>query len=686
MASRRTTAIPLRLKPLGCGFASRPMPELVPDTHWRLTQNARTTDKGGCARFPGWTKYGTFNDDLHDQLLSLQTYYDKLDVDSDDAGVMAWPDADFCGATLKTRTQGRQPVTFMSDFVSNLNSRHFVTATQSRIYERVAGTSNYRILGDGFGGTADNPDIRFRAAASQNSNFVLFTNNYDDPVYWILGQGAHGCAMRAVDTVPDLLTIGLRKALVVFQFRGIVFLCNTEEDGIRKANMVRWSGIDPLDWIEDPGFSLAGHIELDYGEEILAGEELGEFAFIYTTKGVWQVAVSSDAEIGFVFRKIPEFGGPAGAGCIRYPYTFISDGESHRYMADDGVYEFSPAYGIPRRVEWIHDSSDVIYSGMNRQRCAAHTSHFNPLTKELFFSVAVGDDRLPSVTLYANARYNQCSKLDFGITASCMATPNVGETYRQWLLRNCICSEEGLDDALEELGLQTVKTGTPSPESAPDCEAYPTCIFTETTTVVDDGGPDEVTMEDPEGEESETAFCNFIGADNIADLCLGCTESPAFVFAHAEDYTIKELGTAFSRQQFLPDDFVEGEDAEYRTDGYMTRMIKGPMLFGTSEPKTVEHLSMEYTVAPELRPLSISFALGTSVRAEDPLDDSACNINWFPQDKRTLECKADDRYLEWPLFYRRESIYLDFTISGIGGDVAFSSLELKLQNDPSHIG
>lgn len=682
---RKSPIKPLRLRPLGCGFSSRPLPESIPDGIFRLTQNMRQTDQGA-ARFPGWTKFlsgfiatrAFVNEDLSDQLLSLQQYYAKLDEDEDDSGVIEWPDATYCSATLQTRSVSRQPVTLLAEVTSSVGSRHIIAGTQTALYELMVGKGNWRILRDGIGGIAANPGVRTRI--SQVGDFVLCTNNYDPPFSYTIGNGPHGCGMNSTDEISELEEMGITKALVTFQYRGILFLCNTEEDGVRRGNMIRWCGADPTNWIEEPGFSLAGHFELDFGEDVLAAGVIGDFAYIHTTRGTWQVSVNPDPTVVFNFQKIP--GDDSTQGCIAYPHTFVSTGDSHFYMAKDGIYEFTPSYPVPQRVEWIHGASNVLYDNLNKSRCAVHTAGFDPINQEMYFSCAQGTDSLPSVTLYCNTRYNQCSKLDFGATAFLSCTPSNSPSYRDWLVQECICTEAALEsEELQDIGFNTVKEGA-GVENTPSCASYPTCIYTTETTVVAIDGADSLTMEDFNQETaSANSVCEFIDGETINDLCLGCQGETKFAFAHASDYCIKELGTAFSREMYSP------TTDTYSTVGYLSRMLK-VLLFGSaSEPKTMTRISLEHSVADEVDPLDIYLRVGRSIRVQDPLDDArdACQIHWGESEARKLECVADDRFLQWPVYIRGECLFADIWWNGKGGDVVFSSFEASVMADLHHV-
>lgn len=693
---------PLRLRPIATSFNSRDMPEHVPEGVWRFLLNTRTVEKGSLCRGNGWQKFlngfvtnrDYNNEDGHDQLLSLSGYYEGVDgVDS--SGVVLYPPSDpaICGPTFIPYDQPRQPYTFLAEVVSTINSRTLLRGTQSRLYEVLVAKGTQRILRDGLGGEATNYEIRLRH--SQTGDFVLFTNNYDRPFSWVIGTGAHGCLMNSTEEIPELEEIGLTKSLVTFSYRGILFLCNNEEDGERKSSMARWCGADPMNWVEDPGFSLAGHYEVDFGEEILAGGVIGNFAYLLTTGGIWQITPNPDPTIVFNFTKI--YTGEKGEGCIAYPFTAVFTGNSAYYMCkatdqpdSGGVYRFSPLYGDPVRDEWIHQSSDILYDELNVSRCAIHTAGYNPHTKEMYFSCALGSDVLPSVTLYCNTKFNQCSKLDFGSTAFLSCTPSDEPSLRDWLIQNCICSEADLaTEEMLELGFATVKEGEGKPQTDPACESYPEYIYTDQTIVVPIEGQDPLTMEDFNQEEAgPNAVCNAFPEATLADLCLSCPGQTFFIFAHAEDWTIKQMDETFSREIFDFASFVEGSDPTYAIEGYESRLLK-ILQFGSSDPKTIDRVALEFDAAIELDPLSINLRTGRSIRMLDPIQASGeqnnCAIEWYDEGGRLLKCVDDDRALQWAVYRRAEVLYLDLSWSGVGGNVKFSSLEVDTMADGKHI-
>lgn len=473
---------PLRMKPLTGSFDSRSLPELVSGDAWRMLQNTRTTSRGKLCRLPGWEKFlsgvatnrAYNNEDLHDQLLTLQLYYDRIEG-VDDADVSTYPPnnadfATFCGTTQRTRTQGRQPLTFGAEITSSLSTRHCVVGTQSRLYALNFGKGNWNIIADGLGGTRSNPEIRFSHAAL--GDYVFFTNNFDEPFYWKIGQGMVGCGMQSVQSIPELQEIGITKIACMASFKGTLFMADVEQDGERRRNRILWSRYQaPLEFVEDPGVSTAGTQDLDFGESIIGMRELGDFLYIYTDRAIWVAVVVASTDQAFAF--VRKYRAQKTDGTLVYPFTLTGSKDSHYYMSTDGVYTWNPYILAPVRHEWIHQSSNILYDNLNDSACAAHTAGYSPNTKELWFSCAQGSSQLPSITLTCNTDYGQCSKVDHGFTALFPFTPDTRESVRDWLLNNCIVSEDCLNDPeILALGFDTPKEGAGVAITNPACESF----------------------------------------------------------------------------------------------------------------------------------------------------------------------------------------------------------------------
>lgn len=672
---------PLRMKPLTGSFDSRSLPELVAPETWRMLQNTRTTARGRICRLPGWEKFLSGlvtsrpynNEDLHDQLLSLQIYYDSL-TDVDSTGVTVFPPnnpdfGDFCGTTKRTRTQGRQPITFAAEITSSLGTRHCLAGFQSRLCVLNVGKGNWSILADGLGGTSSNPEIRFQHAGI--GDYVFLTNNFDEPFYWQINQGPTGCSMQSVQNIPELQEIGVTKVRCLASYKGTLFFANVEQDGQRRTNRIIWSRYQsPLEVVEDPGVSTAGTQDLDFGEDIIAMRELGDFLYIYTDRAIWLCVVSADGLATFAF--VRKYRAQKGDGTLVYPYTLTGSKDSHYYMSKDGIYEWNPYVQAPIRQEWIHQSSNILYDNLNESKCAAHVAGYSSKTKELMFFAAQGSDALPSVGLSCNTDYGQCSKIDHGFTCVFEYTPDTRESVRDWLLNNCVVNEACLDSPeIQALGFATPKEGAGVPAIKEPCTSLVQHVYSsEELELDDDVVVEDYTQDDP----SPGSLCSQLGDVSIAEGCNNCEGATLFVGACATDWCLKTIGAIYARERRT--------DTGYALDGYDTILLKGPMLFGSANMKMLSSDSsggavlLEFEAEPQTVPSNMKLRVGASRRAEDPL--KVCGIQWYTEEERPIACVDDDRAMEWAAYAVDVALYLEFKISGTGGASCYSSLQVNV--------
>lgn len=669
---------PLRLKPLDTSFDLRSEPESVRDGTWRQLLNATSPDKGSLCRAPGWKKLldGAIttraynNEDLHDQLQRLQYRYDSRDG-IDDAGVILYPPEnadfdDFCGTTVVSRTTARRPITFLASVNSTRGTRTLLAGHQNALYALNERRGNWRILADGLGGLQSNPQIRHESASL--GDYILFTNDFDEPFYWTIDSGPSGCAVQSVKYIPELRTIGVSRAKCVWVFKGVPFFANVEQDGARVANRIIWGGYRaPLVFIEDPGVTVAGSQDLDDGEIILKGEQMGDFCYVYTNKAIWQLVTVNSA---FVFQFVRRYKSSSGEDCIKYPFLFVGSKNTAYYGASDGIYEWTPYISEPRRIQWLHEGSALIYDNLNESNCAIHTAG-RLSDRMIFFSVAKGTDTLPSITLVAHVDVNKCWELDHGITASVKHLPDGRASVRDWLIENRICTEEFLNTTeMRALGMQQTKEG-PAVGAIPVTAAFtPDCVYTKETKEV--AG---ITTENWDKAEADpTSLCALFAGIAIADLCRDCDVADRFVFASATDYCLKEFGNVYYRERFNYAGYTEGASvATWTKDGYRTRMLIGPLGFGVDFPKQLQGVLLEFKAAMQTVPSTIHLRVGASNKKDDPLLE--CGIKWYDEDPRPIACDNNWERMEWSAFGEDVNFYLDFYIDGTGGAVCFSSLQ-----------
>ncbi len=669
------------IRPVTGVLDNRSNPDLMIPGAVRMRQNFHTPDPNKLVRSGGWTKYGNGNSDLHDQLLVLQTYY---------AG---GPDSERvfpgdCEGELQVRDTGRQPITMMFQATSSSGVRRLIVGTESRLYAGYEYGQNYKIIGDGYGqGTDDGtaPKIRFRAA--QNGDYVLFTNDYDDILSWQFDAPTLGCALQAVHPIPDLLTFQIRKAKAVWSWQGVSFIANVEVGGVRYLNRIYWSDKDdPLSW--DPGKldSIAGFQDLDPGEEIVDGIELGQYFLIFTNKRIWIMGLVGQVDQPFSFDKkyTPT---KTGEACLFYRNTLCSIGDEVVYAGRDGMYRFSVFSQAPERLDWIHAGTAVIFNDISNTWCESHCAAFNASDKSIYFSWTpkLSTTGLNDRTFVIDTAQRTCHTIDHGFTAFCNSEHNVRKTVYDFLISNCICtpSELGQDGQ----GLAIVKQGLP--QNIPtNCPALGPLYTTVEVTI------DGATVEDwTQAQPSANSVCALIEEMD----CDPCPQGSVFAGACSVDWCIKEFDQeTFSRERCTNTTAV-GENARrgytssigtYVLDGYDSILRSGAETF---DQRSFEKEFTEFLldILPEIQttPSPLYVRVGVSARPVDPNNDGVCPLLWEVQEVKYLDCGDSDVSvlednnqrptsgpMKWPLYRRGQCLYWEIKISGTGGACQISAI------------
>jgi len=679
-------------QPMAGLLDNRSSPEQMAALSYRLKQNTWSPDERKFCRRPQWERLfpkpeeDYNNEDLHDQLLALQTFYNDLDPATDPQGhIRIYPHAD-CDSTLQTRTNGREPVTLILEAISSFGSRKLIAGTQSRIYVLNERTGNWKLIADGFGKSQEAgvcPRERFYATLNQNA--VLFTNNYNAPFFWKFDEPTSGCAMQAWTPIPDLDLIGLTKAAVCWTWKGVTFLADVEMDGLRHENRVVWSDYNNLSSY-DPSKpeSITGFQDLEHGEKILGGLEQGDFLLIYTTRRIWQVAVvGGEGVFNFQKKYSP---GESKDRCLFYRNTLISDGENHFYLGVDGIYAYNLYTARPERIEWMHVGSKELFDTINPGCCDNHIAEFNTVTKELWFSWSTtgNENCCPDKTLVVNLKYPDVSTVDFGFTAFTHYQSDPRPTIRDFILDNCICTPAELNT----LGHGFVKEGLPRVDQTPSCTPR-TSIYSNTDIMVDGAAVEDYTK-----TTADTgSLCDLLGDSLLEDLCGDCDSEITFIGASSEDLCLKQIGEVYLRER-CTNPAATGTTGgsgytsslgTYADDPYTTKIRTGPMGFGANQQeKEIGWFGLGLLPELQVTPLAVECRIGRSAEASDP-NNELCAIVWDEQDNKVLECQdanseADHesdgtrafQMVEWPMFYQGYFLYWELTIAGVGGPVCFN--------------
>jgi hypothetical protein len=692
---------PVRWKPLTGLLDNRCDPDSMPPYSVRYRLNWWPTESGKLERLPGFEKLFTSssynNEDLHDQLLAHQTYYeDDGDDTTDDSTVTSWPSAT-CSGPLLTRSTGRQPISLLFSATSGFGSRALIAATESRIYRLNNGTGNWKLLADGMGeqisdGTC--PKRRFRA--DQLNDAVLFTNDWDVPQYWLFDQLTYGCLRRAIQPIPGLDVIGLTRAKFVWTFKSVPILANVEMDGERKTNRIVWGDYNQLSFDPAVTSSIAGYQDLDNGEEIIGGAEINNEFLIYTNRGIWQMTAVGDPRVfSFDKRYTPD---KNGEGTLFYPNTLVSTGGYHIFLGRDGLYVYNLYLPSPERVEWADYGTGDLFTDISVDCCENHTAVYDPDRRLYMVSYAEATNHCcPTKTILVSMDHQFVSYMDEGFSAFCVFARESRETLREWIVDNCVCSPSELRD----VGFDYVKEGLPRTEAEGSCQDID-AIFTDTAMTT--GGSVIVTqsIESPSVISADsTSLCSAMDGELIEDECDDCKPLPTIIGAAVQDFCLKQLWTAYVREMCVNPFAVgswtwEGYRAsvgEYSDETYDSVLRSGCLNSG--EPGDTILRKVEFEIQPEVQstPAEVSLRTGQAGQAVDP-NETRCTIIWNDEGAKDLEClaggteaeleaqylRADDIF-DWSTWTVGRHIYWELTISGSGGACSVTGAYFHLSTE-----
>lgn len=666
------------LAPLTGVLDLRSNPDLMQSGSLRLRQNLQTVGENKLIRGRGWQKLLSSaqynNEDYHDQLLALSN-----------------------GAI-------RQPVTLLSEAESTGGVRWLFAATQSRILRLNQYSGNWRILGDGYGGNPSTSAQAPRFQCGQQGDYLVFTNDFDAPMY-------HQLEYVSLEGEPNLQefadaeTIGLTKAALVWTWHNVVFFADVEVDSQRRANMILWGDYDNPTSL-DPGkaASIAGNKVLDSNERILAGRALGNSFLIYTTRAIWEmVVVGGEKSFDFVKRYAGDKN--ENTALLKYPNTLVALPDAHIYMAEDGVYAFSPYYGKPERLEWLHRSTPYLYDNIDSVSCNVHVATY--AQNELLISTASlgATDQCPDRTLRVNMQYRVPDIVDFGFTAFCQYRPQSVPTVRDFILANDICSAEELN-----ADYPYDREGMPRPGATITAPFTPSSIWTSDPKTIGD-----VVTEDWEALAGEFSLCAILGDTGFDEWCHRCESKAILVGASSQDWCLKQLGEVLYRERCanptavgdLSGGYSSGGSGgssgsgvlyysaigSYILDPYDSIICFAPMFVPGAGSPMVQMGSVRLNAVPvvEAEPRSIGLRAGISADPQDS-NNALAPIVWYQH--RLYELKAITKltpaqhlaaktiptdFIEWPLYRLGRVLYVELKIAGTNGDVTLSGIQAEVR-------
>lgn len=650
---------------------TRSSADLIPQGALRYRQNFQTVGEGKLRRGCGWSKAlnksGYNNQDFHDQLLT------------------------FGGTT-------REPITMLAESESSRGIRTLWAATRSRIARLNETTGNWKIIASGMGGGAgtDCSGRRFRCA--NVGDYMIFTNNYDRPKVHRLEQPPFDSTLIA--DIPDLEVIGLTKAAVIWAWKDIIFLADVEMDNERVPNRIVWGDLrNPTSFDPSKPESIAGYRDLNYGERVLAAlpTQAGT-CMVYTTEGIWEISAVGGNQV-FQWREAYPGKKSDYTGILKYEGTLIDIGGEHLYMAKDGIYAFDPYRSRPEQIAWLHRASATLFENLDRDECAAHIAFVHG--DEAFFSVKRVGDACPGLTLRIETNYKVADYIDHGFTAATNFRSQPVPSIRDFILDKRICTLAGMKTAFEdyEISGPFVNEGLPAPFATPSAAFAPESFYTQTTQAIGD-----VTTEDWERETADTdSLCALLGELSIDQICQRCEGVSALIVASSQDWCLKEMNPdVFYRERCVNTSAVGTTSSDgytsaigsYILDGYNSLLRFSPM-FTDEAMVCVEVFKLKAVPVYQVSPAILRLRVGISGQQADPNDDN-CLIVWTDCTTRELKCltrKTSEQHkatktspsedIKWKFHHFGRNVFLEFKITGTGGDCTLSGVIAEAKPIPA---
>lgn len=658
----------------------------------RVLLNVAVTEALKPRRAAGWIKlfgeseFGFNNQDLHEQLIDLQGYYDEYSYDAYTI-YDGYYDYDYCGAYLHPRGGCREAILHLTEFSSDSGARKLIAMTQKRWYEINERGGNWRLLADGLGSPLRNisdetcqPCAGPRWLSEHLLGYLVGVNGLNNVLAYKVGDAPDGCNLWSAKPIQELIDLNILRAGCVCQFKGFILIADVEQDGIRRPGRIFWSDFNaPLSWLPLPGTSLAGFADIGFSERVLRMEAMSDYVMVYTDQAIHrgQLVLRQEANgiISEVFHFTQIYRGPHA---LRYKFSLVNNGAEHLYASVDGIYVIAnPFAGKPERVEWLHRADGAIYHGatrwsaelaslpdeiteslsfgpINEAACDNFIGEYNAITKEIWWSWATDENVCANVSLRVSLQYSAASIVDHGFTAFTMYRSDTRPTFAQWLesLKVCLASSwEGVKEG--EMQGEETEFENPVPY-----------IWNET--------------EDPDAEIASDSMCAILGATTVQDICEGCDAPPIFIGASAADLTLKEFTeTTYARE------FYNG--VGYTLQPYSTLIQSGAMDFASDSEKAFSEIIVGFKALAQTTPSLLYAQAGFGAQAECP--------TWRAVGARELSCLTDKTRQQhetaktkpsidanYPFWYRGIYLFYRLYILGAGGAATFNRVALRVRN------
>jgi hypothetical protein len=576
----------------------------------------------------------------------------------------------YCGTYMFSLQGCREAVTMLQEVVTS-NGRKLIASTMSRLYELNQSAGNWRILADGLGNSGYTINQcgcnKVRGVSATLGSYLIYTNNFDPPLIYLLGDDSSGCALQAAQPISDMVALGITKAGGVVTWKGFTIFYDFTEDGVRNGGSVIWSDLeDPNSYIESDT-SFAGRATIAVGETILAAAPLGNWLIIYTDKSIIRVTLVGGEDV-FNFERIYQ-----GGNALKYKFSLINCGDMHLYLGESDVYSFTQFDTRPVNIAWITKASGMIFNGIaeseatylpiNKDACDLVTGGWSDEKHEAWLSWPTGESICPEVTLRFNLKFNTADFVDHGFTAMMTFRADDRPTVGQWIEDMGICPRgsqvaTGVKDGPVCTGDQVAVANPPlyirNPEEDPDLPVHP------------------------------DSLCSRLIGLTIEDFCEDCASESTFITASATDFTLKQQEDDIYYRQMLGGslgdyDAYACQGEFYTNEGYVTAMQTGSQNFRNEDEKIVKMIGLEAEPVAQAVPLRLQMEVGYGNQAKCTTWAAIRSLPFECLTEKTPAQHLSDRTRPDGTFYFptfRRGVYLGarFRINGIGGAGTFSSM------------
>lgn len=582
----------------------------------------------------------------------------------------------YCGDYLYFRQGCREAVTMLGEIVTS-TGRKLIAGTMSRVYEYNQSAGNWRILADGLGNAGYTGEQcgcnSVRGSMATMGVYMLYTNTFDPPSIYVLGETQDNCIRRDLVPISDLVALDITRAGGVVVWKGFVIFFDITEDGTRLAGTFIWSALEQPDSYIESDTSLAGRITLAVGQTILAMEPLGNWLIAYTDKSIYRITLVGGEDI-FNVEEIKGVGGNA----LKYKYSLINTGSAHLYLGESDVLYFTQFDIAPIHVPWITKAAGIIFNGMaeddatyspiNRDACNLVTGGWSEEKREAWLSWPTGDNTCPNVTLRLNIKFNTADLVDHGFTSFLTfradLRPTVGQVLEDW----GVCPR-GSKVAM-------------GPKDGPPCSGLQPPVLNPPLYIRNP-------TENPDLPVHADSLCAKLVGKSMDDYCVDCSATPTFITASASDFTLKQQEDEVFYREQLGGSIVDYDGYAcggqyYAHEAYDTVLQTGAMDFRSDNEKILKRTTIEAFPEPQSTPSTLRCFVGYAAQASCPTwregraKDYECQTAMSAAQHAAAHTRPDDRF-HFPFWARGKYLFSRFKIGGLGGAGVFSEVNVTVK-------